>query len=352
MFKAQVKRIVGDAQMREQAIKELQALGVLLPMENLHLFHGRMTADDECFLVKSDVNNAGYFDGHYNNNGIPGIHASNPNIAKKYADARLKEYYEKNNSSQTTQTATIYKLVPTQKGLFVFDLCKIYKMDEIELFLTNVFKLTPKETEEIYAKRLTASQEQQLKNIVSTFISTYTIPQLVPELFKDEKISTKIYKDLNQICECNKKDKQKSFVSDGDIETYCKKKLKDNESATNLAQDIGGCINVYQILKETGDIGLLFSKLQSDFNFTEDSTLNLTLFKNFVLQNNIIGVHQKLWVSNVIAEQNFDDYFIFDTSKINTEQFVKKQKLQKEKKDKNKEPATSVQTSEQTLQLK
>ena len=352
IFRSRVKQIINDAKKREQAIKDLQALGVLLPMEDLNIFHGRTTADAERFFVKSDFDNADYFDGHYNNNAIPGIHASNLKIAKKYADARLKQYYEANPNKAVTKTATIYKLVPTQKGLFVFDLCKIYKLDELEPYLKDVFKSTPKETKEIYANKLTEEQEQQLKNVISTLVSTYTIPQLMPALFKDEKASLKIYKDLNQICERNIKEKQKGVVTDNDIETYCQKKLKNNESATNLAQDICGCINVYQMLKETGDIGLLFSKLQSDFCFTGDSTLNLNLFKEFLLQNNIIGVYQKLWISEVIGEQNFDDYFIYDTSKINTDKFVKKQKRQEEKENKNQEPLISAETNEKGLQPK
>lgn len=331
ILKTQVKRIISNAQKREQAIKDLQALGVLLPMEELHLFHGRTTADDERFFVKSDFDNADYFDGHYNNNAIPGIHASNLKIAKKYADARLKQYYENNTDIPAKKSPTIHKLIPTQPGLFVFDLCKIYKLDELEPYLKDIYKLTPKETAELYAQKLNDEQEQQLKNAVSKLVSTYNIPKLMPELFKNGKASAKIYKDLNHICERNIKEKQKSVVTDKDIETYCQKKLKNNEKATQLAQDICGCINVYQMLKETGDIGLLLSKLQSDFCFTEDSTLNLRLFKEFLLQNNIIGVHQKLWISEVIGERNFDDYFIFDTSKINTDKFVKKQKRQEEK---------------------
>ena len=157
----------------------------------------------------------------------------------------------------------------------------------------------------------------------STLISTFTIPQLMPNLFNNEA-SSKIFKDLNKICLEKQKLNQTAVVTDNECEKYIAKRSKDNISS-QLIEDICGSINVYYMLKQQGDIATLVSKLQSDFNFTDNCTLNLNLFKSFLTQLNIIGFHQKIWFSEIVDEKNFDDYFIFDTSKINTKQMVKKQ---------------------------
>ena len=69
---------------------------------------------------------------------------------------------------------------------------------------------------------------------------------------------------------------------------------------------------------------MLLSKLQSGFDFDDICTYNLDFFNDYLQALNIVGVHQKIWHSDIINQNAFDDYFFFDTSKINTEQVAKK----------------------------
>ena len=291
-----------------------------------------MNNDGKKFVVKPDFDNTGKTGDHYNNNAIPGIHASTYEIAQKYAAKRTRDYYNQKATSLALilPCENVCEIVGTEPDLKLIDVCKFLQLDELEPFLTKVYKMSSQDIQVLRENILTDEQDKQMRYAWSTLIGTYKIPELMPHLFEDKGIAIKIYKDLVQICKDNKKLGQGAVITDADCENYAKKRGHDNISS-QLIQDMTGCINVYQLLKQNGDIGLLVSKLQSNFNFTENSTLNLDLFKSFLSKMSIVGVHQKIWASEVIDDGNFDDYFIFDTSRITTLDLAKKQKRQEQK---------------------
>ena len=320
-----IKDVINLAEIRQLAIEQLLTFGVVIPFDNkIHLFHGRMSDKDEKFVVKTNFNNAGQTPDHYNVNAIPGMHASTFFIAEKYAQRRTSDFYSKQTKLPANLPSDkVYEIVGKSNNLMFIDVCKFLQIEELEPYLSNIYKIPQEQIEQLKKNILSTANQQKMQQVWSTLISTFTIPQLMPNLFNNEA-SSKIFKDLNKICLEKQKLNQPAVVTDNECEKYIAKRSKDN-IPSQLIEDICGSINVYYMLKQQGGIATLVSKLQSDFNFTDNCTLNLNLFKSFLTQLNIIGFHQKIWFSEIVDEKNFDDYFIFDTSKINTKQMVKKQ---------------------------
>lgn len=312
-------------EIRKQAINTLNNLKVLIPFDSsLELYHGRTESEQEKYSIKNDVNNTGNYNGHYNVNGIPGLHTSTIQVAQLYANARTKEKYTRliNQHAIINAKPNIYRIVATTNSMYIFDICKIYNTPDLIEELSSFINLSEEEKKYLNNNLLSKEQTQQMKNAISALISTYTIPELVPHLFCDKQ-NSKILKDLIFISKQNSKQGKKQIVYDKDLEKYltrCKSKNLD----IKIIQKIANTINMYNMIKFDCDILTLFNKLQSGIDFNDECSLNLDLFKNFLISNNICGVHQKIWKSNVISLANFDDYFFFDTTKINTERVAKK----------------------------
>ena len=307
---------------RKQAIKELINLGVLIPFDKkLQLYHGRTTIDGR-FQVKKNINNAGYYMGHYNVNSIPGLHTSTQQIAELYANARAVEQYKKEPKTILDVKQQVNKIVALVNNVLIFDICKVYDLQDLLPNLSQFITLTDEEVSKLKNNKLSPEQEKQLNIAISTLISTYTIPELLPSLFGNEQ-NIKVLKDLALIGKNNAKLGKQEYVFDDDLEKYLSKKTNSQLNQEQV-QRIAGAINVYNELKNGADLQTLFSKLQSGFDFTADRPLNLELFKSFLQKINVCGVHQKIWKSDIIKVTNFDDYFFFDTSKINTEPLAKK----------------------------
>lgn len=310
---------------RKQALQTLIDLKVIIPFNNsLQLFHGRVSDDNEKFYVKDNASDTDY----YHESSIYGLHTSNYDIARLYAIARAKEKYEKSNDNPPVDAQIqVHRIISITNNTFIFDICKIYNIEEIEQELIQYLGLTKEDVEQLKINRLNVNQMTKLKDAFSILISTYTIPELMPELFKNEQ-NIKILKDCKTICTKNLKQGKEPLIYDDDLEKYLQKLPNLN---ADLIQSIAGCLNTYNTLTHTCDLPLLFSKLQSGFNLTENCSLNMQLFKNFLLQLNICGIHQKVWRSDIVKPTNFDDYFFFDTSKINTEPLAKKIKEEQQR---------------------
>ncbi len=316
-----IQHLVEQAIKKEEAILRLKSLGVLVDFdEKLNLFHGRVNSDGENFFVDPSFDNAGQTLGHYNNNAIPGLHASDYEIARLYAENR---YAENATTGNVLGKVEVHKIEPTTNGLMILNVQKLFDVDELEMELKDYIKISKTESDELKKIELSNEEKEEVKQAVKV-IAEQTGPQkLLPKLFGNKE-SVNILKDMQNICEKNKKD-GKPYVLDDDLESYIIRKGA-NEKLEAKIRDISGAVNVYQILKEEGNIKMLVSKLQSNFDFTEDMSLNLDLFEKFLKSENIIGIKQKLWLSNVINKNNFDDYFFFDTKRINSSSAIKKMK--------------------------
>lgn len=317
----------------QEAIKKLIQKQVLVPFNfNSQIFHGRVNLNGDKFVVKNGFDNAGKTLGHYNNNSIPGLHASDFSIAKKYAERR---FIENVNNGVNVKKMEIHKIVPLEKGLFLIDLTKLFDEKEIMPYLENVFQLSEEQIKKVKTNILSQDEKQEVFNLFKVMASKETPQSLMPKLFEGAK-NKKILKDLLEICRQNEKQK-KPYVLDDDLEKYVLKNSK-NEKEENQIRSISGAVNVLQILKETGNVKFLMSKFQSNFDFTENMSLNLKMFKAFLNKNNIVGVKQKLWVSDVIGTKNIDDYFFFNTQKIGTDTMAQKIKKDSQKQQTKEKP--------------
>lgn len=312
---------------REDALKKLKELNVILEFENIKAFHGRATKENENFVVKDNVDNTLDILGHYNINNVAGLFATDFSHAQKYADFRVEEEYKK---TQTILKPKVFEIVPKQSGLLVFDLTKIEDIEELDYFFHEILHLNQNEITEIEKNCLTHEEQQKLKAAISELVSCHSVLSLMPELF-ETKQDVKNLKDLTEIIKQKEKKTQNPLITDQELEAFIKK-TKQQKNDERICE-ICGAINSYEILK-SGDIKTMFSKFQSDFDFCEDCALNLKLMKSFLEKENIVGVKQKLWNSDNIKEQNFDTFFFFNTKQIGTTQNVKKIERDKQKQEK------------------
>ncbi|MBR1925403.1 MAG: hypothetical protein IJ837_00935 [Clostridia bacterium] len=302
---------------KEKAILFLKGKGVLIDFnQNLHLFHGRVSSGDKNFFVDPNFDNSGQTLGHYNSNGISGLHASAFDIAEKYAEKRFSEYEDFKDKK-----IEVHQIVPKEDNLLILNLQKLFDIEELEPYLKS-YNISNEEIEEIKKNVLPLQDKQKVQKAIKTIAFSSGVTNIMPKLFSS-KDSVVILRDLKNICEKNKENGL-PYVLDADLEKYAQKKAEDDEKLEEQIYDIAGALNVYKMLTEEGDIKTLMSKFQSDFNFTENSTLNLDFFREFLRNENIIGVKQKLWRSDVIGKTNFDDYFFFDTQRINSKTAQKK----------------------------
>jgi len=312
----QLQKVFDKTIEKEKAILFLKEKGVLIDFnQNLHLFHGRVSSGDKKFFVDPNFDNSGQTLGHYNNNGISGLHASGFDIAEKYAEKRFSECEDFKDKK-----IEVHQIVPTEDNLLILDLQKLFDIEELEPHLKS-YNISNVEIEEIKKNILSQQDKQKIREAIKTIASSSGATNIMPKLFSS-KDSVVILRDLKNICEKNKDGKP--YVLDADLEKYAKQKAKDDAKLEEQIYDIAGALNVYKMLTEEGDIKTLMSKFQSDFDFTENSTLNLDFFREFLRNENIVGVKQKLWLSDVIGQTNFDDYFFFDTQRINSKTALKK----------------------------
>ncbi len=307
---------------KHKLIRELTRLKVLVPFDdNLKLFHGRANETNKKFHIKSYVDNSGNKLGHYNVNVIPGLHTSTYDIAKRYAEARKNQAYKK--AINVSVAPEVKRIVATSPNLMIFNLCKIFNLDDILSSLSAVISL-PKETEEkLYSDLLPKKEFDACLHIIKELTLCYTLPQISPTLFNNEE-QIKITKNLLKLAKQNYSKYNRYVVTDNDCDNYIKKLSPLTDKEEENIKNIAGAINVYYALAHSGDIAMLLSKLQSGFDFDDICTYNLDFFNDYLQALNIVGVHQKIWHSDIINQNAFDDYFFFDTSKINTEQVAKK----------------------------
>ena len=330
-----VQEFVKVALKKDEAIAFLMEKGVLIGFdEKEKLFHGRVNTNDEKFFVDSNFDNSGRTLGHYNNNAIPGLHASNYKIAQRYANKRMMENAV---SGAKMGRIEVHQIAPICSGLKIVNYQKLMDIDDLEPSLLQMH-ISQEEINELKKQKLSPEEMKKVKDAIKTITATHTVEEVMPKLFEFHK-DQKILKDLFDICAKNSK-KNKPYVLDDDLEKYITKYAKGSFETEEKIRAISGAVNVFQLLKEDGNIQMLVSKLQSDIDFTDDMSLNLDFFKAFLGKENIVGIKQKIWVSKVINENNFDDYFFFDTQRINTNQVVHKMEQDKKKQTKESKPQT------------
>lgn len=321
------KEIVEKTEKHDKAIKTLKDLGVFCPFNlSVLTFHGRVNTDGKIFEVQENFENSGYTNGHYNLNAVPGLHTTSFEIVKKYAKTRTYDWNKKLESvkeeegetfSQKRGKVEVQRIVPKKDGLIVFDILRVSDPEDIFFGIENGYlKLSKKEVEEFLKGCLNEQEREEFKQAMKNLVSCYDFKEMVPELFKNS-FSKKALKDFEKICDRNKLTDGKGFVFDLDLEDYLKD-FENEEDKENLSK-IASNLNTEKLI-EDGKLGLLMSKKQSNIDFVEDLTIGFEFLDEFLKRENIVGVHQKIWHSKVIDENNFDEYFFFDTSNLNTEE--------------------------------
>ena len=287
---------------REDALKKLKELNVILEFENIKAFHGRATRKNENFVVRDNFNNRSSFTKQYSKGGFSGLYATDFSHAKQYADFRVEETYKK---SKTILEPKVFEIVPKQSGLLIFDLTKLENTSDLKYYLNDVLNFNQEELKEIEKNCLTGQEQKEFQTEFLNLVSCHNVASLMPELFGTKQDLNNL-KHLNKILSGKQNNQQPKLITDQELEDFIKR-TKQDENGERICE-ICGAINSYQILK-SGDLKMAISKLQSGLDFFEDSTLNLELFQNFLEAENIVGVKQRLWTSEYINKQNFDTFF-------------------------------------------
>lgn len=332
-----VKQIVEKTQMRDEALNTLRGLGLLIPFDaRVHAYHGRTNADGAVFHVISKSDEMEQNVGSYYVEKMQGLHTSDFETAKKYANIRTKQFNQNIETSPELMaklsqgiikkgTPEVHRIVAANPDLSIFDVCKIYDIDDfVDSIKSYFYDISQEEIDEIYKYQLTNDEREKMKAAVCKLAKSYSIEDIMPELFDDEN-GQKVLGDLLNVCKQNKKKSDLPFVLDENVEDYVMQKANNNPQMEELSKAIAGAVNVYNILSENGDLPLIIRKIQSQFDFYDDCTLNLKFAQKFLEKQNIVGLYQKIWSSELINQNNFGEYFFFDTSKIKAEEVVKLQ---------------------------
>ena len=135
-----------------RSIETLQRIGVLMPMRDLDLYHGR-SGNGENWVVR-EVNNAGNATGNRNINQIPALNTGKIDVASDFARIRTKKDREKGVRTR----AEIHKIVSADPDASIFD--KNFRWDSLSKFerddarkaiyktLPSVFEGSPLQFEE------------------------------------------------------------------------------------------------------------------------------------------------------------------------------------------------------------
>lgn len=112
------REVIGNSPNKPEAIRSietLQRIGILTPMRDLDLYHGR-SGHGEKWQVQ-EVNNAGNMTGNFNINRIPALHTGDFDVAKDFAKTRT----ERARKNGDRVKAEVHKIVSSDPDASIID---------------------------------------------------------------------------------------------------------------------------------------------------------------------------------------------------------------------------------------
>ena len=301
---------------RQQAIDELRRLGVLIPFDdNLKLYHGRATKEDEgewkveTNYKKSDI------DLHFNVYSVPMFSVAAVEIASSYAIARTgkanENYVEKAMLSGEIKKNdnNVYK--PFHPRVHRI----ISKYPNVNIINQELGNIPPK------GKKIYYAALKKLADISPTSV--------VPVDFKDREDAALICKILNATKQ--KMSKDLVGVIEDEMVAVAKAVFEKQTGHTpneKLFDDLVCVINTFNFLSHNPmDILNLYIANKTDVEFKDGRKkkkcpISQQAIRCYLDENNIIGSKCSI-SSNVILSKNneFDVYFLYflEKNKFNTE---------------------------------
>ena len=282
-----------DSKIRMTAFKKLIDYGVLIPMENMDLYHGRVNTDGTMWEVDSGFANYDNSTGNKNVFGVSSLSVATAEIASEFAIARMKK---------TKGTGEIHKIVSEKgKPAYIYN----YQFD------WNA--LSPKDA-------------QMIKMAMHT-LSNFSISRLDPAKFEEKDECKKIYEFLKHYFATHQHGEYITYGQINEAKTEYEKIY--GNSRLDIYYKLIGAINAKKLL--TNNPNYIINK----FTFTKDSTnretvridqgngviengpLNLQYIASWLKNNHIVGVQAE--IDSTTLHKDISACFIFDKSKIGTE---------------------------------
>ena len=301
---------------KQMARDALIGLGVLTPFDDdIELFHGRVNKTEQEFRVLPKHTDK--------NKNLTGLYTGSQETATNYAQSYLARASQSGQVDNELDKLEVYKIVPLKQNQFILDMCRLYKSDDYDKEFYVKLGLTQEQIDEVLAYELNDEERLRASNAINELASCYHLDELLPKYFK-YPISYKILKDLEGICIKNGNEGKKPLIYDADLEEYITLQNFKETRIAKLAEHIAREQNSYSLLQQ-GELRFLVNRLEANIDFSEDFGFGLEFIKEFLKQENIIGMHQKVWASDIIDQKNVDICFFFNTKNIGTEN----QKLEK-----------------------
>ncbi len=269
-------------------VKTLQELGILTPLKDKELYHGR-SGDGSKWRVK-EVDNSGNSTGNHNINKIPGLHTSEYNIASEFAEVRARRENERGNRLARPEVHRITSEDP-DAGIIDknFDWGQLSKLQAREArvaireTLPGVFEGAPLDFQEKGVMARLSLEDFTQDRTLDGFISKDMVSQYAKEYNIPSELSEKICGAINA------------------------RKLLGNYP--NIA--MGKVVDAF--LENTGEAEIMFKDRGSQ---------TLPINKEYVASwlQNIHVVGTKMWVHSGTLGKVLPTYVMFDHEHVNTKE--------------------------------
>lgn len=305
-------------QQRAECLRKLRDFGAISSYgSHAYLYHGRDEVEGEKFYIKTKREMVGEEDrlkrmrslqGRGYSGAISGIYLAPKSMATKYAEQRHAENQQlfKDAGAKINHEAKTYKIVASSPNVNVWRIAS-YTMGEENKEYT--------------------SHSGEICYIVADYAKTFSFTELYPLPLKsikeaDKNLEKQEY--LKLIGRLERKTKEKG-------DSLTKEEIESLSSGINLPEDkimnLAGNYNAYFYLTTYGIYDLLLFRYWHDSgekrNQFNKCPISWEVIESFSNEMGVIGTWTK---ADYVSLGRDDVFFIFDTSKVNTEEFIARQK--------------------------
>ena len=259
-----------------RAVEQLQKVGLLLPMKNQEIFHGR-AGNGEKWKVVDDFDNAGNATGHQNVGKIPMLYTSDHDTARAFAIARARENY-------------------ASQG----EVHRITSNDEYASIIVPSFDFN-------------ALSETERRQTISS------LRQTLPSPLEGSPIS---FRDRSKIARITMP-REGGMYTDKGIKLYAQR----NGVSEELAQQLCGAFNTRHLLfNHPSSISKMINALIKNWNTVtmprgDGESISVPINREYLAtwlhEIHAVGAKKDV-VSATLGDKQITTFMMFDTGKINT----------------------------------
>ena len=277
---------------KQEAIDLLVKLGLLIPVKNVKLYHGRRKGPDETseWKVNPKFNNSDNNTGNSNVNAIPTLSTGEYELAEEFAQERWIDYGRNG-------TPEVHRIIAGDNDLIFND-------------LFDYSKLTMKERLEV---------RDALRTLTSTNLS-----KVVPVDYEYKDVATIVFGELKLYKATKMKSK---YFSDVDIENVANSlKKRDSRIDIEIVKYIASAMNTRELFKSDPGKALsrfVFGKGNKRQYFTAEEEgvkveypINMDYIASLVSDIGIVGV--KTEARSVTVGRVIEGWYMFDLYHIET----------------------------------